>query len=61
MEVSLTEYQRGYRDAVEGKPFVREEGDEWCRGFHDLLMDVTAQHAVEEANNQDGSDEVYEP
>lgn len=37
-----TEYQRGYKAAIDRKPFQQNESEEWKRGFGDGMLDLAA-------------------
>ena len=43
-----TEYQRGYKAAVDDKPCRQNKTEEWMRGFHDGLMDLAAGARVDD-------------
>ena len=38
----MTEYQCGYRAAVNREPFQQNKSEDWIRGFHNAQLDLSA-------------------
>ncbi len=37
----VTEYQRGYKAAINGEPCRLNESEDWIRGFHKGMLDLS--------------------